>query len=200
MYELFVRKLLFDFPFNSSAIDIGFKCDYSNAWRCSVGSAVVQITTSLFQSNVAAGETNRTAAVLSARRVTDLKSPPPVSLKRLREGHKNFDVYPRDKKKPILSARWNKAPPFSRPLGICVRASADSASPQKAGEEQPAYSFTDVTRISSNSEGGSGARGTLKDRGRSAYASLSPEIHAKPGKRHAIPRRNAMPAVKFSGI
>lgn len=92
----------------------------------------------------------------------------PCFPKRLREGHKNFDVYPRDKKKPILSARRNKAPPFSRPLSICVRTGARFCFTAEAGKEQRSGSFSDE----------SSTRGILKDRGWSAYASLS-ETHAK---------------------
>lgn len=78
---------------------------------------------------------------------------------RLRGGHKNFDVYPRDKEKPILSAYLgeNKASPFSRPLlllllpPICVR---DFVSPQRSRRTKSkcADSFADFMRISRNSE------------------------------------------------
>lgn len=121
----------------------------------------------------------QTARVLSARRVTDLKSFPLVSPRDYAKGRKNFDVYLRDKKKPILSARRNKAPPFSRPLSICVRTGARFCFTTEAGKEQCGLVLGRYARISSNSEGESGIRGILKDRGWSAYASLSPETHTR---------------------
>lgn len=69
--------------------------------------------------------------IVYTRRITNLK---PFSCfpERLREGHKNFDVYPRNKEKPILSAY---TPERIKPLTvfptsrICVR---DFVSPTKA--------------------------------------------------------------------
>jgi len=133
----------------------------------------------------------RTARVLSARRVTDLKSFPLVSPRDYAKGRKNFDVYLRDKKKPILSARRNKAPPFSRPLGICVRTGARFCFTTEAGKEQCGLVLGRYARISSNSEGESGTRGILKDRGWSAYASLSPETHTRSWKHRAVRNRDA---------
>lgn len=88
--------------------------------------------------------------IVYTRRITNLK---PFSCfpERLREVHKNFDVYPRDKEKPIFSAYTpERIKPLTRPL---VSACATLFRPQKPTyKEQCADSFTDFMRISRNSE------------------------------------------------
>lgn len=78
--------------------------------------------------------------------------------KRLREGHKNFDVYPRDKK-PILSVQRNKASPFSRPLvSACARTRFSYTTELAKSNMRTLRGFLVTQREDQ-------ARGTLKDRG-----------------------------------
>lgn len=139
---------------------------------------------------------------MSARRATDLKSHPRPGFsplpKRLREGHKNFDVYPRDKRKPILSRRGGIKPRHFPSISACARA-RDSALTAERNELPPRP--TDVTEDSRQLSGrveevrGGDSKGSRTVSLCRFIAGDTREV----GKRRVVPRRNETPGRKVLG-